>query len=206
MALEEGGCTVCAEAATADDAVAAALRERPDVCLIDVRMPGNGIRAVAEIAAGLPGTPIVMLTVSSEAEDLVNAVTAGAAGYLLKDMDPRRLPSAVRAAIAGESPIPGLLTARLIEEFRRRARSTLAIGGGRRVELTHREWDVLELLADGASTAAMAQRLSIDRVTVRRHISDLLRKLEVVSRDAAARLFRMAPTAAPSRTDPSSDD
>lgn len=193
MALEQGGCTVCAEVGTADHAVAAAVRERPDVCLIDIRMPGGGIRAVAEITARLPGTPVVMLTVSSDAEDLVDAVCAGAAGYLLKEMDPSRLADAVRAALAGEAPMSGLLTARLLEEFRRGGRrSTLSLADGRTIDLTRREWDVVRLLADGLSTKEIAHRLFIEPVTVRRHVSELLHKLKVGSRDEARRLLLLA--------------
>ena len=93
--LEHVDCVVCAEAATAADAIDAALRERPDVCLIDVRMPGSGIRAAAEITARLPDTAVVMLTMSSDTEDLLDAVNAAATGYLLKDMEPSRLVDAV---------------------------------------------------------------------------------------------------------------
>jgi two-component system nitrate/nitrite response regulator NarL len=189
-ALEHDGCTVCAEAATADEAVEAAIRERPAVCLVDVRMPGNGIGAVARITAALPDTVVVMLTVSDRSGDLFDALGAGAVGYLLKDMDPVGLAPAVRAAARGEAPIAGALTRRLVEEFRRRGRrTTLAVGDGRSVELTPREWDILEALADGLSTNDTARRLSIDVVTVRRHTSTLLRKLGVASRAEAARLL-----------------
>ncbi len=195
--LEAAGFTVCAEVANADDAIAAAVREHPDVCLLDVHMPGNGIRAVAEIASRLPDSAIVMLTVSAEAEDLFEALTAGADGYLLKDMDPTQLPTAVRAAIAGEAPMPGWLTGRLVEEFRRRGRRTnLVVSDGRTVELSRRAWDVLELLAAGLTTTDIAKRLAIDTVTVRRHISDLLHKLGVSSRAEAVELLKPQPPAA----------
>lgn len=191
MALEEGGCVVCADASTAEQAVEAALREEPDVCLIDVRMPGDGIRAAAEIAVRLPRTAVVMLTVSDESDDLFAALHAGASGYLLKDMEPAELVAAVRAAAGGEAPLQGALAARLIEEFRRRGRrTTLATADGRRVELTPREWDVLDGLAGGLSTTQMAEQLAIEPVTVRRHIAALLAKLEVSSRAEAAAAFR----------------
>jgi DNA-binding NarL/FixJ family response regulator len=194
-ALEADGCIVCAEAASADEAVAAAVRERPDVCLVDISMPGDGILAVADIAARMPDTPIVMLTVSASPQHLFEALSAGAAGYLLKDMDSDQLPRAVRAAVAGEAPISGVLTARLVEEFRRRGRrTTLGVGDGRRVELTRREWDVLELLADGLSTAEISHRLFIEPVTVRRHVSALLKRLGASSRAQAIDLLgRQAP-------------
>jgi DNA-binding NarL/FixJ family response regulator len=188
MALEEGGCEVCAEVANAADAVTAAVREQPDVCLIDIEMPGNGFRAVVGIVSRLPDVKVVMLTVSHSSEDLFDALRAGAAGYLLKEMDPTELPIAVRAAARGEAALPGSLTALLIEEFRHRgSRRTLTVAE-RRVELTPREWDVLELLADGLSTAEMARRLGLSDVTIRRHMSGLMHKLDVASREDLRRI------------------
>ena len=190
MALERGGLTVCAEAATAAGALEAAREQRPDLCLIDLEMPGNGMRAVAGIAAELPSTPVVVLTVSRSEDDLFDALRAGAAGYLLKDMDPEHLVAAVHGALAGEATLPGALAARLIAEFRHRGRgTTLTLNDNRRVELTPREWDVLELFGHGLSTAEMARRLSLSEVTVRRHMSALLHKLEVSSREEAKRLI-----------------
>jgi len=190
MALERGGCEVCAEAASAGEAVKAALAERPDICLIDLGMPGNGFRAVSGITRQLPGTPVLVLTVSRSAEDLFDALRAGAAGYLLKDMDPDDLVAAVKGAVAGEAALPGFLAARLIDEFRHRGRGTfLTLDENRRVELTPREWDVLELFGDGLSTAEIARRLDLSQVTVRRHMSALLHKLEVSSREEARRLI-----------------
>jgi DNA-binding NarL/FixJ family response regulator len=190
MALEHGGLEVCAEASAAGDALMAALAERPDICLVDLQMPGNGLRAVSGISRQLPNTPVLVLTVSRSSEDLFDALRAGAAGYLLKDMDPDDLVAAVRGALAGEAALPGFLAAQLIEEFRHRGRgTTLTLDHNRRVELTPREWDVLELFGDGLSTAEIARRLDLSQVTVRRHISTLLHKLEVSSREEARRLI-----------------
>jgi DNA-binding NarL/FixJ family response regulator len=190
MALESGGLEVCAEVATAHDAVRAAVAERPDACLIDVQMPGGGIQAVAAIAAELPACRILMLTVSPSVDDLLDALRAGAAGYLLKDMDPGQLPGSVRAALAGEAPMPGRLATRLIEELRHQGgRPTITLNHNRRVVFTPREWDVAELLADGMSTAEIARHLFLSQVTVRRHMSAVLHKLGVSSRDEARRLI-----------------
>ena len=190
IALERGGCEVCAEAASAGAAVNAALAERPDVCLIDLGMPGNGFRAVSGIAQRLPDTLVLVLTVSRNAEDLFDALRSGAAGYLLKDMDPDDLVAAIKGAVAGEAALPGFLATRLIDEFRHRGRGmTLTLDHNRRVELTPREWDVLELFGDGLSTAEIARRLDLSQVTVRRHMSALLHKLEVSSREEARRLI-----------------
>lgn len=184
-ALERGGFVVCAEAASGPEAVQAALRERPDACLLDVNMPGGGgIDAAAEIAERLPGTAIAMLTVSAAEEDLFAAIQAGAVGYLLKDVDPERLPFALDGVLAGEAAIPRPLVGRIVAELgeRRRRRVPLARGGA---ELTPREWEILELLHGGASTADVAERLGVSQVTVRRHVSTVLRKLRVKDRRGA---------------------
>jgi DNA-binding NarL/FixJ family response regulator len=189
LALEDGGFHVVAEAVDARSAVEAALQHRPDLCLLDVYMPGRGIAAAAELAEALPEMPIVMLTVSDTSEDLFEALHAGACGYLLKDTDPQRLPHALAAVLDGEAPLPRVLTARLITEFRRRGseRRTPDADGGL-VTLSERESEVLELLHAELSTKQIAHRLGISPVTVRRHISDLVRKLRVSDRDAALKL------------------
>jgi DNA-binding NarL/FixJ family response regulator len=190
MALERGGCQVCAELDNAVDAVTAAVREQPDACLIDLQMPGDGLRAVAGISARLPNTRVLVLTVSRNADDMFDALRAGADGYLLKDMDPTALADAIRSVLAGEAPLPGFLTARLIDEFRHRGeRRTLDLDGSKRVDLTPREWDVLELLDDGLSTAEIAGRLALSQVTVRRHVSTLLHKMGASTREQARRLL-----------------
>jgi DNA-binding NarL/FixJ family response regulator len=115
----------------------------------------------------------------------------GAIGYLLKDMNPASLPVAVRAALGGEGVLPRSLAAGLIEEFRRRPEVRRPSGQPReRPALSAREWEILELLAEGASTADMAGRLFLSQVTVRRHISSILSKLGVSSREEAVKLLR----------------
>jgi DNA-binding NarL/FixJ family response regulator len=181
-ALEEHGFDVCAEAATAGDSVTAAERLRPDVCVLDVRMPGGVIAAAAEIAALLPETVVVMLTVSDSDDDLFAALRAGARGYLLKDMDPARLPLALEGVLAGEAALPRALVARVLDEFRARRRRKRFLPGGRGDTLTDREWETLELLAGGLSTAETAERLLVTPVTVRRHAASILKKLDVPDR------------------------
>jgi DNA-binding NarL/FixJ family response regulator len=200
-ALEEHGFEVCFEAANAADSVAAAERERPDVCVLDVQMPGNGIAAAAQIAARLPETAIVMLTVSDSDEDLFAALRAGAQGYLLKDMDPGRLPLALEGVLAGEAALPRALVARVLDEFRtRRRRRRLLLPGGRGCTLTDREWETLELLAEGLSTAEVAERLLVAPVTVRRHAAAIVQKLNVGDRRSLLQLVRAAETHPPKRT------
>jgi len=189
-ALEGHGFRVCAEVADAPGAVEAALRERPDVCLLDIRMPGNGIAAADEISAKLPDTAIVMLTVSHDEADFFDALRAGAAGYVFKETDARLLPGLLRDVMAGEGVLSPGLSARLIEEFRERGRRRrLPLQGSRGVELTSREWEVLELLRQGLTTRQIAGRLFIEEVTVRTHVAAILRKLRVPDRRSALRLL-----------------
>lgn len=191
VTLEAGSSfTVCAEAADAAGAIEAALRERPDLCLLDIRMPGNGIAAAWEITARLPETKIVMLTVSQDDQDLFASFRAGASGYLLKDMDPSAVPAAIDAVAAGEATMSARLLARVLEEFRDRGakRRPLATPG-RSSKLTSREWEVLDLLRKGMTTSEIANRLFVSQATVRSHILSTLRKLRVPDRKSAIRLF-----------------
>ena len=118
LALEHSGeFRVCAEAHDTPTAIAAALDQRPEVCLLDINMPGSGIAAAARITAALPETAVVMLTVSRQDDDLFDALRAGASGYLLKGMDEEALGDALHRVLKGESALPGSLVARLVEEF-----------------------------------------------------------------------------------------
>jgi DNA-binding NarL/FixJ family response regulator len=193
-ALERSGFTVCAEVANGPAAVEAAIRERPDICLLDIHMPGSGIAAAAEISAQVPETAIIMLTVSQADEDLFAALRAGASGYLLKDTNPERLPLALEGVLRGESALPRVLVGRLIEEFRdREHRRRIPFVTQGNAKLTSREWEVLELLREGLSTAEIADRLYVTRVTVRSHIAAVLRKLDVSDRVSALKLFEDGP-------------
>jgi DNA-binding NarL/FixJ family response regulator len=189
-ALERDGFVVAAEAADGPSVVEAALREQPDIVLMDINMPGNGIEATKEIARQLPQTAIVMLTVSRSDADLFDALCAGASGYLLKDIDPARLPDALRGVLDGEAALPRHLVALVIEEFRERRRHRrLPLIKERGVELTEREWEVLELLREGLSTAEIGERLFIAPVTVRTHVAAIVKKLHVPDREAAVKLL-----------------
>lgn len=187
----DGRFEICADTADAAGAVQAAVRERPDMCLLDVRMPGGGLSAVWEIAARLPRTKVVMLTVSREDADLFAALRAGAEGYLLKTMNFTQLPDALHGVLSGEAAIPPMLVARVLERFRTgepRLRRPLDHKFGER--LTSREWEVLDLLAQRRSTAEIAGRLVITASAVRAHITAIVRKLNVPDRAAATDLFR----------------
>jgi DNA-binding NarL/FixJ family response regulator len=188
LALERGGFEICAEADDGPSAVEAAIRDQPDVCVLDIRMPGNGIKAAEEIARMVPDSAIVMLTVSREDSDLFDALRAGASGYLLKDTDPDRLPLALQGVLDGEAALPRQLVTLLIEEFRERGRRRRLLKR-RGVVLTDREWEVLELMSQSLSTLEIADRLFIEPVTVRTHVSAILKKLRVPTRRAALDLI-----------------
>lgn len=183
---------VCAIAADAAAAVCATVRERPDICLLDVRMPGCGLAAAWEIAARLPQAKIVMLTVSDEDTDLFGALRAGAVGYLLKTMSFARLPDALHGVSSGEAAMPRKLVAHVLETFHGREPRwrQLVAGTGPEQRLTSREWEILELLAQGQSTTDIARKLILSNSAVRVHIASIVHKLEVPDRRAAARLFR----------------
>jgi len=189
-ALEAGGFEVCGEAANGPEAVRLVQEHQPDVVLLDIHMPGGGIRAAAEVSRLVPEVAIVMLTVSRDDNDLFDSLRAGASGYLLKDTDPERLPAALRGVLSGEAAIPRSLVARILDEFREPGRKRL----GRRSKvaglLTSREWEVMALLGEGLSTDDVAKRLFLSPTTVRVHISSVLRKLRVKDRQSAIDLLR----------------
>ena len=189
-ALESGGFTVCAEAADAEEAIYAAVRERPDVCLLDIQMPGSGISAAEAIKAEVPEAAIVMLTVSRSDADLFAALRAGASGYLLKDIDPDRLPHALLGVLEGEAALPRDLVAMLIDEFRRRSRHPrLRLVQRDGPDLTAEEWEVLELMRSGLATKEIAEQLCVPTETVKLHIGAILTKLRVSNRREALRLL-----------------
>jgi DNA-binding NarL/FixJ family response regulator len=189
-ALEEDrDFAICAEASDSPSAIQAALNERPDICLLDIHMPGGGIRAAEQISERVPDTTVIMLTVSDSDADLFDSLRAGAAGYLMKDTDPLRLPLALKAALRGEGVVPRGLVGNMIEEFRERGRRRVPLGNRTVARLTSRERQILDLLAQDLTTAEIARKLFISPVTVRRHIADMLKKLRVPDRASAVRLL-----------------
>jgi DNA-binding NarL/FixJ family response regulator len=181
---------VVALAGDAAGAVQAALREQPDVALLDMRMPGSGAAAAWEITARLPATRAVMLTVSRSDEDLFAALRAGASGYLLKDMPFESIADELAGVLEGRVAMPPELVGRLVEEFRDSApRRRALLGQGAGAQLTSREWQVLDFLRQGLATNEIARRLFVSPATVRSHVAAVLRKLRVPDRDAAIALF-----------------
>lgn len=188
-ALESDGCVVCAEGGSADEAIRSAIEHGPDVVLLDINMPGNGIHAAQQINRRVPSAAIVMLTQSTDDDDLFDSLRAGAVGYLLKDADPHTLSASLRGVLAGEAAMPASLVARILHEFRRPARRHLRSSSAA-ARLSPREWEVMELLSEGLTTEETAGRLFLSPTTVRVHVSSVLRKLQVEDRASAIRMLR----------------
>jgi DNA-binding NarL/FixJ family response regulator len=193
LALETAGVEVCAEVRSVEKLVEAVARFEPDVCLLDFDLEGGGIRAAAELTARSSTLPVVFLSAEPSEEEFLEAMRVGAAGYVPHTIVPARLPKVVRAVMNGEPAIPRSYVMPLIDEYRRRPnRRNLVIPNGAGVELTSREWQVLDFVRAGLSTREIAGRLLISEVTVRRHISAVLKKMQVESRAEALKLLRSA--------------
>jgi DNA-binding NarL/FixJ family response regulator len=190
LALEAGA--RCSEAENADAAVAAAVRERPDVCLLGLKAGANRLRATTEIVSRVPSVAVIVLTNRPDEDEFMAAMRGGAAGYLPQDLDPERLPDVVRSTLRGEPAVPRRFVARLLAELQSqtRARRTFIRVGKARIPLTIRESEVIDHLRRGATTSEIASELSIAPVTVRRHISSIEQKLGVANRADLVRLLR----------------
>ena len=188
--LEGAGFEVTAEAGDADSAIESSLRERPQICLVDLFMPGGGIRVVREVSRRLPEASVVVLTASEDRDHMVDAIRAGASGYLVKSMDPNRIAHALHGVLAGEAAIPRFLMAALVRDLQTQGRKRLIAGRHGRADLTGREWEILGLMCDGLSGPSIAERLYISPVTVRRHSAEVVRKLGVRDRGEAVALVQ----------------
>jgi DNA-binding NarL/FixJ family response regulator len=188
--LERDGFDVTAEAADAESAIETIARERPRLCLVDLRVPGGGIRVVREASRRAPEILIVVLTDTADRADLLDAIHAGASGYLVKSMDPGRLVYALRGVLAGEAAIPRPLMAELVRDLQTVGRQHVVAGRNGRADLTSREWEILGLLCDGLTGPSIAERLYLSPVTVRRHSSEVVRKLGVRDRSEAIELVQ----------------
>ncbi|HEX4624040.1 MAG TPA: response regulator transcription factor [Solirubrobacteraceae bacterium] len=177
----QDGIEVVGEAADGREAVAAAERERPDVVVMDLVMPRlDGVQAMRELRARVPRARVIVLTSFLDDDRLLPAIRAGAAGYLLKNVEPAELARAVRAADAGEALIDPVVAARLVD--------ALADADEHRDEqpLTAREQEVLELIARGYANKRIALELGIAEKTVKTHVGHVLAKLGVADRTQAA--------------------
>jgi DNA-binding NarL/FixJ family response regulator len=188
VAVRRAGLELVDEAGSVAEALAAASRHSPDVAMIAADLPGGGLEATRRLVSLYPRVRVIVLSSKLAGDELLEVVLAGAAGYLAKDMSLDRLPHAIQGVLAGEVALPRLHADKLLAELRRRVAARERIAARTDASLTDREWEVLQLLGEGASTAAIAGRLGISQVTARRHISTLLAKLGVNDRAAAARL------------------
>jgi DNA-binding NarL/FixJ family response regulator len=172
----EGAVEVCAEAGDVEEAISVAQREQPDIALIGLDLPGDGIAAIRGIRAVAPGAAVIALAPSPEGDDLLACVDAGAIGYLPGSTSAASLRRAIAAVNEGEAVVPRAMVFVLVRELQRAATG----GDG----LTARETQVLDLLRRGSSTSAIADSLGISSVTVRRHISASMHKLGADDRSA----------------------
>jgi DNA-binding NarL/FixJ family response regulator len=169
------------EAETGLEAVEQATEQRPAIVLMDLRMPEmSGIDATREILQADPSVGVLILTMSEDDDSLFAAMRAGARGYIPKDADADELLRAIRAAAVGEAIFGASIATRMMSYFAGGSRTATAFP-----ELTERELEILELIADGRSNADIGQRLGIAPKTVRNHVANVLNKLEVADRSQA---------------------
>jgi DNA-binding NarL/FixJ family response regulator len=200
--LEAAGFVVVGEAADGEAAVALAASERPDVVLMDVRMPVmDGLEATRRITASGEGSPKVVILTTFDLDDYVyEALRAGASGFLLKDAPRADLAAAIRVAAAGDALLSPSITRRLIEAFARRPAS-VAPSPSRLASLTPRERDILLLVARGRSNTEIAQDLVVSEATVKTHVGHLLAKLGLRDRVQAVILAYETGAITPGRAD-----
>ena len=183
---EDDDIEVIAEAANGNEAVTLACDLTPDVILMDVRMPGRtGIAATQEILEAIPSTQVIILTVSDEEEDLLEAMKVGAAGYLLKEISIDEVRRAVHSVVAGQRLVTPSLATKLITEFASMDRSSEAAADS--PKLTARELEVLRYVAEGRKNRDISVQLGISENTVKNHVRNILEKLRLHSRVQAVR-------------------
>src|SRR3954447_12323369 len=181
--LEEQGVHIVAEAPDGAQAVARVREHAPDVVLMDINMPVmTGVEATRGIARTAPLTRVVVLTISDADSDVIDAILAGAVGYLLKDSSIDELLRGIDAAVVGDSLMSPGVAAKLVQ----RIRASTIDRGVPRAELSERELDVLKLIANGKDNATIAGALHISPKTVKNHISNILMKLGIENRIQAA--------------------
>jgi DNA-binding NarL/FixJ family response regulator len=184
--LEEQTVQVVGEAADGDQAVRMVRELAPDVVVMDLNMPGmSGVEATRQVTSLAPLTRVVVLTISDQDDDVMNAILAGACGYLMKDSSIQDLMQGIRAAAVGESLISPHIAAKVLQRMRATGTSEQD-AETIRAELSDREIEVLKLIANGKDNAQIAGELHISPKTVKNHISNILMKLQIDNRIQAA--------------------
>jgi DNA-binding NarL/FixJ family response regulator len=184
--LEEEGVNVVGEAENGEAAIRLASDLAPDVVIMDLNMPGaGGVETTRRLSSLAPLSRVVVLTISADDDDVMNAVMAGACGYLLKDSSIQELIAGIRAASEGESLISPQIAAKVLQQLRAQSKDTDA-AATIRAELSDRELEVLKLIANGKDNAQIARELYISPKTVKNHISNILMKLQIENRIQAA--------------------
>jgi two-component system, NarL family, response regulator LiaR len=184
--LEEQRIRVVGEAANGQTALRLVTELAPEVVIMDLNMPGlSGVATTREVTSLSPLTRVVVLTISSDDNDVMDAVMAGACGYLLKDSSIHDLVGGIRAAAAGESLISPQIAAKVLQRLRAHGTST-DVAEKMTAELSDREIQVLKLIANGKDNAEIARELYISPKTVKNHISNILMKLQIQNRIQAA--------------------
>jgi len=184
--LEERGVQIAGEAGQGADAVRLVRELAPDVVVMDLHMPGmTGIEAIRQIHGFAPLTRVLVLTISDQDDDVLDAILAGACGYLLKDASVDELIRGIGAAAVGESLVSPAIASKVLQQVRATAVSPEA-ADTIRAELSERELDVLKLIAAGNDNAMIAAQLHISPKTVKNHISNILMKLQIENRIQAA--------------------
>ncbi len=184
--LTQHGFDVAGQASDGAEAIELAEQLRPDLVLLDLTMPGmDGLAALPRIRDAAPESEVVVLTASGTEENLLAAIRAGAAGYLLKTESPERIASFLRGVIGGEAALSGSIARRLLDRVREGGRLGGGVPDAIARSLSAREVEVLLLLDEHLGTDEIASRLYISEHTVRSHVKSLLRKLGVSSRREA---------------------
>lgn len=172
---------VVGEVASGHEAIAAAVKLQPDIILLDINLPDlDGVTVLRRLKEVIPQGKVIMLTIYDDETRVLEALKAGASGYLLKDISPDELIAALEQAAAGQSPMPARIAGKVVRELRRVSHDNT------RMPLTPREIEVLRLVASGKSNKAIAETLFVSEKTVKTHLTNIFRKLEAKDRTEAA--------------------